>query len=347
MKKLLLFSIIFVFLGCLSTVFSQKIIEIGRNDLKIKKRTFNISAIIDARRDTQSIGMARMGLYNKKEQINFDTALSVKMRQYFQEKMPNDTSLPSVTVRVLRFAVCEGLNDGREIALGSFDFEFYLKKATFYQKIGNLRVRNVEEAAFNVTRYHNYNVRDAMQLTVNYLRDSVNWQNFDQKLVENTFSATDLQTAFLPKILTDTLFKAGVYRNISEFRENAPSRKMQLLQENNKIFILVEKENKPGKFRKLTPSDNIWGASDGFRIYYIESGCFFEMTRKTNGQFQFKGFDVSNEKRKAAYVGSLIGGLTFGIFGSIIGSELGVNLMNPDLKWMQIDLETGNFWMLE
>jgi hypothetical protein len=332
MKNLLLFGWMFI---CSNYVISQETIEIGKNTLKPGHRYFNISEVIDARRSQYYIGSCRTGMVNKTERLLLNQPVREALQGYFTEKMPSDAALPSVALRILRFAFFESATASSETARGAIDFEVYLKTENNYQLLKNFSIRN-ESSGMDATKFHNDNIKAALQTMVENLRDSIPWLELSAVAKGENLAKRDLQSPFYPKIVKDSVFKTGIYQNFSEFRANAPSRNIEMVQENDQMIIKIEKEGKPGEFRKIKPKDHVWGACAGGHVFLIKSNVFFEMTRQTDGQFEFEGYDVDKVSQNA-----LLGGIAFGVLGSVIAAS---TTKKNSIDTMILDLETGQYW---
>lgn len=320
-----------------STLFAQKTIDLGKSDLEPDKRVFNISEIIDARRDKSSIGNCKVGMGNDREKILLNAPLDSALLAFFHQKMPDQPGLPLLTIRVQRFAVHETTSGASEVSVASIDLDVFLKKDGVCQKLQHIKARHNWDSGLDVTKWHDDNLRMALQIAVDKLRDSVDWKNLQDKGLSGLpVPEAEIRAAFIPKIMTDSIFKPGFYRNISEFRANQPSRNMKIEQENDKLLIFIEKENKPGKYRKLKPQDKAWGACDGTNFFYLKSGVFFQMFRQPDGNFRFEGYDIEKVKHNTA-----VAGAAFGVIGSIIANQ---TTKKNHSGLMELDLETGGFW---
>ena len=332
MKKLFptLFLFLLSFAGSLS---AQKVLELNKSRLDVGKRRFNIVQVIDTRYDTTRLGTARVGMSNRKEAMVLSGTIPLVFQQYFTAKLPQEAALPNVVIRVSRLGLWEEINVlGSEGARVAADFEFFLQQGDGFAYLGDRKFRFTEGLGTNVTKYHDDNLRAALQAAVDYLQDSVDWKTA-QALPANT-SSEELTRRNVPRILTDAEPVTGVYKNFTDFRNNNPRIPAQIEVKDGTSVLLIE--GKKGKFRRVKPDDRIWGFSDGKNMYINQFGTFYQLNKVGENSFQFYGVDYDKKMSNAA-----IGNAAFGIIGGLIAGEM------TKSRHYVVDWETGSFLQKE
>ncbi len=308
---------------------AQKVLELNKSRLEVGKRRFNITQVIDARYDTTHLGVARVGMVNRKQQIVLSGSVSAAFLQYFEVKLPQQPDLPDVVLRITRFGLWEDINaGGSEGARVAADYEFYLRQGNGFAFLGDRKFRYTESLGSDVTKYHDDNLRTALQAAVDFLQDSVDWKN-TVALQANTTIA-DLLQRTIPQMLKDSTRVTGAYRNYTDFRNNHPRVQARIEVEKGASVLLIE--GKKGKFRKVKPDDRIWGFCDGKKLYINQFGTFYPLEKMPNNTFWFHGVDYDKKLTNAA-----VGAGAFGAIGAIIGANA---TKSGDYE---VDWETGSF----
>ena len=328
MKKLLLLTFL-IFQCTLAPVFAQKIIELNKSRLDVGKRRFNISQVTDVRFDTTRLGIARVGLGNRKEPIVLEGALTVVLQQYFTAKMPAQPDLPNVVLRVSRLGLWEEITStGMEGARVAVDFEFFLQKGERYAFLGDRKFRHTEGLGANVTKYHDDNLRAALQSAVDYLQDSVDWETTESLAADADMQSISQRTT--PRILTEAQLTAGAYKNFTDFRNNSPRLPIDYEEKDRQRILMIE--GKKGKFRRVKPDDKVWGFCDGKDVYINQFGTFYKLEKMPGNKFQFFGVDYDKKLSNIA-----VGQASFGLIGALIANE-----MTKSRNYV-VDWETGSF----
>lgn len=332
MKKL--FPTLFLFLlGFTGSLAAQKVLELNKSRLDVGKRRFNIVEVIDTRYDTTRLGIARVGMSNRKEVILLSGSLPAVFQQYFTAKLPHEANLPQIALRVSRLGLWEEINVlGSEGARVAADFEFFLRQGDGYAYLGDRKFRFTEGLGTNVTKYHDDNLRAALQAAVDYLQDSVDWKTATALPAHTT--REELTRRNLPRILTDAAPVTGVYKNFTDFRNNNPRIAAQIEEKDGTSVLLIE--GKKGKFRRVKPDDRIWGFSDGKNMYINQFGTFYQLNKVGENSFQFYGVDYDKKMTNAA-----VGSAAFGLIGGLIAGE-----MTKSRNYV-VDWETGSFLQKE
>lgn len=332
MKKLTQ-TFLFLFLALQFPAQAQKVIELNKSRLDVGKRRFNIVQVVDARYDTTRLGIARLGLGNRKEPIILSGSLEPVLYQYFTSKIPAESGLPDVLLRVSRLGLWEEINvGGFEGARVAVDFEFFLRKGEQYASLGDRKFRFTEGLGTNVTKYHDDNLRAALQSAVDYLQDSVDWKKTDALPADMTLE--QISQRITPRILTEGQLTAGAYKNFTDFRNNNPRLPIDYEMDGDKRILLIE--GKKGKFRKVKPDDRVWGFCDGKDMYINQFGTFYKLEKLPGNLFQFNGVDYDKKLSNMA-----IGQASFGLIGALIASEM-TKANNYIVDW-----ETGSFLQKE
>jgi len=332
MKKLLLF-VCLIFAGSTAPVFAQMVLVLNKSRLDVGKRRFNISQVIDVRYDTTRLGIARVGLSNRKEPLVLEAPLPQVMMSYFTAKMPVQADLPNVVLRVSRLGLWEEITpNGTEGARVAVDFEFFLQKGAQYASLGDRKFRFTEGLGTNVTKYHDNNLRAALQSAVDYLQDSVDWKTTDA--IPADVSPEQLSQRNMPRILTDVQLTAGAYKNFTDFRNNKPRLPIDFEEKDGQRILQIE--GKKGKYRRVHPDDKVWGFCDGKDLYINQFGTFYKLEKKPGNKFQFFGVDY--DKKLSNMV---MGQATFGLIGALIAGE-----MTKSRNYV-VDWETGSFLQQE
>ena len=331
MKKLFLLTLSCCILA--ASLPAQKVIELNKSRLDVGKRRFNIVRVIDVRFDTTRLGVARVGLDNRKEKIVLTPSLPVAFQQYFSAKLPNAPDLPNVVLRVSRFGLWEEINVlGSEGARVAADFEFFLQQGDRYAYLGDRKFRFTEGLGSDITKYHDDNLRAALQSVVDYLQDSVDWKTVSE-LPANT-SQDSLLLRTIPRMLTDAAPVTGAYKNFTDFRNNSPRLAAQIEEKDGASVLLIE--GRKGKFRRVKPDDRIWGFSDGKNMYINQFGTFYQLNKIGENAFEFYGVDYDKKMTNAA-----VGQAAFGLIGGMIAGSM------TKSRHYVVDWETGSFLQKE
>lgn len=315
---------------CLATSLSaQKVIELSKSRLDVGKRRFNITQVVDVRYDTTRLGIARLGLENRKEPIILSEPLDKAVQKYFSSKLPAQPDLPNIILRVSRLGLWEEITStGTEGARVAVDFEFFLQKEDRYAFIGDRKFRYTEGLGSNVTKYHDDNLRAALQSALDYLQDSVDWKTVDALPADATLES--FSQRITPRILTDSIPVTGAYKNFTDFRNNSPRVAARIDVEDGSNVLLIE--GRKGKFRRVNANDKIWGFSDGKNLYINQFGTFYKLEKSPASTFQFFGVDYDKKLTNAA-----IGASAFGIIGGLLAGEM------TKSRHYVVDWETGSF----
>lgn len=312
---------------------AQKVLELNKSRLDVGKRRFNITQVIDARYDTTRLGVARVGMVNRKQSIVLSGSLPAAFLQYFEAKLPQQPDLPDVVVRITRFGLWEDINSGgSEGARVAADYEFYLRQGDGFAFLGDRKFRYTESLGSDVTRYHDDNLRTALQAAVDFLQDSVEWKNMGALQANATIA--DLFQRTIPQMLKDSVGMTGAYRNYTDFRNNHPRIQARIEVEKGASVLLIE--GKKGNYRKVKPDDRIWGFCDGKQLYINQFGTFYPLQKTPDNTFWFHGVDYDKKLTNAG-----IGAGAFGAIGGIIAANL-TKSGNYELDW-----ETGSFLQKE
>ncbi len=313
------------------TVFlqAQKVISLGKPDIQVSVRRFNIAEVVDARMDTAFVGLARVGGFNHKTLVALKQGtVRTAVKEWLQQALPNKLNLPEVLVKINRLGVWEEVGFAQEMAKVSADFDFYYQKDGTYIWLGDLHYWHNESTGLDVTKFHNDNLRGALQAACHFLTDSVHWNNLPTALA----SPDKVVAPVVLPILTDSSLKVGAYRNFREFRDNHPTVSCRIEEKDSTKVLLIE--GKRGKFRRVISSDHLWGFYDGQNLYFNQRGTFFPLENK-QGRFQFRGFDIDQ----------VYNSMSFGVIGfGIIGGVVSYALAKQSRSLYFIDWESGNFY---
>ncbi len=332
MKKLFLLTLLCC-TGFAVSLSAQKVLELNKSRLDVGKRRFNIVRVIDVRFDTTRLGVARVGLGNRKEKIVLSPSLPVAFQQYFNAKLPNAPDLPNVVLRVSRLGLWEETNVlGSEGARVAADFEFFLQQGDRYAYLGDRKFRFTEGLGSDITKYHDDNLRAALQAAVDYLQDSVDWKTASALPANTSQEALTLHT--MPRILTDAAPVTGAYKNFTDFRNNNPRIPAQIEEKDGESVLLIE--GKKGKFRRVKADDRIWGFCDGKNMYINQFGTFYQLNKVGENSYQFYGVDYDKKMSNAA-----MGQASFGLIGGMIAGA-----MTKSRNYV-VDWETGSFLQKE
>jgi len=288
---------------------------------------------VDVRFDTTRLGVARVGLGNRKEKIVLAGDFPTVLQQYFTAKMPVQPDLPNVVLRVSRLGLWEEITpNGTEGARVAANFEFFLQKGDRYAALGDRKFRFTEGLGANVTKYHDDNLRAALQSAVDFLQDSVDWKTVDALPADAGLE--DISQRITPRILTDAQLTAGAYKNFTDFRNNNPRLSVDYEIKDGQRILLIE--GKKGKFRKVHPDDRVWGFCDGKDMYINQFGTFYKLSKSSANTFEFFGVDYDKKLSNIA-----VGQATFGLVGALIAGE-----MTKPGNYI-VDWETGSFLQKE
>lgn len=167
---------------------------------------------------------------------------------------------------------------------------------------------------------------------------SLNWANVLRKKTTLSFEEIVLnnkQNTTLP-VLTDTIFKRGVYRNFEEFKMNAPS--------------LTEYELRRGKFGDILyvkekgieyPERNAWGFCNGTDLF-INSTDKYSKLIKQQHSFYFAGIKGITKKTKRTTPTVHVLAATPLFFYPDFGHKYISH--EKILKYYMVDMETGEVY---
>ena len=333
MKKPFFWTNLFLLIGFSASLSAQKVLELNKSRLDVGKRRFNITQVIDMRFDTRRLGVARVGMGNRKEEMVLSAPLPTAFQQYFNAKLPSEADLPNVVLRVSRLGLWEETTlIGSEGARIAADFEFFLQQGDRFAYLGDRKFRFTEGLGSDITKYHDDNLRAALQAAVDFLQDSVDWKT--ATALSANVTAGELVQRTVPKILTDQDLVIGAYKNFTDFRNNNPRLAVQIEEKNGESVLLIE--GKKGKFRRAKPDDRIWGFCDGKNMYINQFGTFYQLNKMGENAFEFYGVDYDKKMSNTA-----IGAGAFGAIGGLIAGSM------TKSRHYVVDWETGSFLQKE
>lgn len=141
-----------------------KDLVIKLNDIKvdISDVNFYIEDVIDSRANKDDIGIAMVGIFNKKIPVQLEGGLKESLLKSFSYSLPQlDNKIP-IVVNILRLQVGEKTEFSGEYAEAEIEMEFCLKKGDKIGQIYQARSFTKTRSFLDVTPYHEANIRKVL-----------------------------------------------------------------------------------------------------------------------------------------------------------------------------------------
>jgi hypothetical protein len=306
-------------------VYGQVMLELSPQGIQVDNRNFYIHEVVDTRLDQSRIGfIPKGGKYNFKIAM-FPTGLSGYLNKYLRQSLPPSPLMHAVLLRIDRFGILSE-RIKKNVARLHAHFTFYAVSDSGYQEVFSKQY-HADSQEFLGESKHEDLIRFALTESISEMAIS----GWEQKLHSIPFNSyVDITERTIPPILVVEKPKVGVYRSFEEFRNNTPyftnfhwkgsskwNREPYYLDENGKV------KNVPGE-------DELWGFSDGEKLYLIEEKNYVELHRSSR-DVHYRGTNRTKKGKNA---------LKWGVGGGVIAGGIAMGATNHSGLYI-IDMETG------
>jgi hypothetical protein len=310
---------------------AQTVINLDNPKAISKGRKCNVLQVVDSRLERDYLGTARSGLNNRiKRVIIANGNLGNTVDTWFKTALPRQAELPEVVIKINRLGVWEEMHYAAEVAKISADFEFYRKIGQQWYFLRDMRYWHNEPSGINATKLHEGNLEGALKAVCQFLNDSIDWAVTPVQQV----SEADIMKRALPAVLSDSVLVPGAYKNFREFRANKPTVASRIEDKNGEKSLSIQ--NSKGKYKRVKPTDKLWGFSDGKDIYIHQQGVFFKLEPREGSTLKFYGYDVVRRNTRINNSAA-----AFGLIGALITANNASS--EPDNLFL-IDWESGSFY---
>jgi hypothetical protein len=310
---------------------AQTVINLDNPKAISKGRKCNILQVVDGRLEREYLGTARSGMSNRIKRVTIAGGnLGSVVDKWFKTALPRQSELPEIVIKINRLGIWEETHFSSEVAKISADFEFYQKTGQQWYFLSDMRYWHNEQSGFNATKLHEGNLEGALKAVCLFLNDSINWSAPPTQLV----TEAEIMERATPKILVDSVIIPGAYKNFREFRANKPTVASRIEEKNGEKSLMVQ--NAKGKYKRVKPTDRVWGFSDGKDIYINQQGVFFKLEPREGNTLKFYGYDVVQRNTRISNSAAM-----FGIIGGVIAASNASS--EPDNLFL-IDWESGSFY---
>ena len=321
---------------------AQTVISLEKEKIASLTPVFSITEIIDARSEKNWIGIVQKGLSNRKELARFKNDLQTEFLALINGSIDKNKSLTGLVMRVVKATINERTLLTSETANAELIVEFYMERDQQLYLLKSVASNKTSYGA-DVTGKHGKNISDCLEECLSQVNDHLaNGYAFESRnavsrpLLSRVPIVTD---TFSYPILTADSLQAGIYKNFIEFRNNLPT-----LGQN---FSVKKKRNDFGQYFKAQRQDllvdgqkveNIWGYSDGQKIFIKLGEEFFEVFIE-DGFFWFLGYELSNFEVDLVPASALLSAFTG------FALSLNYNVQSKQRKYV-INLGNGDLFPL-
>lgn len=311
---------------------------------------FSAIKIVDARFDKSNIGCAVKnfsfkGMTRNKLNVVFPGSLQTYLPIAIDKAaVLNKSSKDTMMMLVKQFRLADHLFN----TLDAYHTpETVLTfSVSFYKKEGNQLVRLFSLAdtwskAWNNVKGSDENEINAERNNAIIALLSQLFQNRVWTPTATTFSWADLEAGLKKRfglpVFTDSLSRAGLYKNFNEFINNSPSViNVQMKMRNNELTDVLDAENHTVDLR------DYWGACDGKNRYIIFKGAFNKLL-PTDSSFRFLS------DRQEAKVGGLMSTRTkrLLLWGPVITNAIKGSGTRANQEYFYLNMENGRVHLEE
>ena len=338
-------AILFFLLSAAAAAFAQThTLDLSRQDLQVRLRSFYISRVIDARIVDSSVGVVQKSIVNSKAAAVFPKPLAEEFYTFFSLHLPRQDGQLPLMLRVNKLWVSEHTTSSAESGTAEVRLDFIYEQDSLYYLLYSA-VSLKTRYGMVVTHKHEENIAGALaaclQEFANRDFSSMLAQAERLTLAQVNRKYDNAATTHQYPILTAASYTPGVYLTLDEFRNNSPG-----------IISGYEIKERSGLDKFMTgggsyvpvmattegkdkPMKEAWGFSDGEHLFMNVNGSFVPLAL-VNGNFLFMGPPASNGVSTATVVGSVAGG----IVGGVVAGGIAAAATKPSVY--TLNLETGN-----
>jgi hypothetical protein len=271
---------------------------------------FGVKDIIDARKGGNAIGFVQRGISNKKKLAIFARPGLEEVFDLFARSNVIDKE-SKVVVRVARIYVSELARNMQEFARAEVALDFFVERNGLYYFIAT-EYGASEDSGFETTYTHPGNIADAFRIALNAFWARLNiseTDSFGYGLEELQDRDIIFQTSDSLPILSDTIYRAGLYKTFDEFVNNTPSLPMT-------CKVKIEEERAIIKCKddqQEQAIESVFGFAFNNMLYIRFLENFYRLEKKGK-KFYFKGPKAKGNPSNAtmttgAVLGGAIGGM--------------------------------------
>ena len=288
-------------------LFSQKHI-INLSDQKLtSKLAISIDSVVDAREETDCIGVVYKKLNNNTTLAYLDKPASESFKGLLKGSLNESANADKLTLRINKLLIYENIYDLKEVAIAELNISFLVKRNdTYFEKFRAGILTRLESA--DVTNLHGRNIVNALENCVKQYQSRSNFFR-DQEFIKTGLTENPVGK-FTDKVFSVNKFPKGIYRTFADFRNNTPDNSTEFKIDYNRGAKSIESATAVWSRNDLS-FQSIWGFSDGKQVFINGLNKFYPLIKEGDN------FTVSLAKPNqvpivsAYHTNGLTGGLLF------------------------------------
>ena len=307
--------------------------------------------IQDGRFDTSAISFIRNSDKHYFEKVSLQRSLATQFKEYILKNYKPADSLKDQWKLLL---IIEKLWISYPVIDDPKKVKSVISKQDFVQSCLNLSAKLMAEKNDSCYALYSLNTpilfmgkkdyKDSyiIQCGIDSLLSNIAGKKINEvKMHKKCFSFTDVQDYIVQEkqipILTDTVYKKGVFKTYEEFKQNRPSIPAFVAFYSTPTDLLYTKDEKGD----TTCIKDFWGFSDGKQLFINQASNFFELIRYAN-TFYINGFEYIRATIKQNYKQYLLQAFPL---ASVVNAAATDNIVYEGNKIpLQLDMETGNLF---
>jgi len=306
-----------------------------RFDLKAEKLSvpagpWQVARVLDLRADRSRLGTVHKGINNAVVSADFTQPLAPELLQFLKAQLPASSGARPVTMRVFTLALNEELRASSEHSEAELVADFLEPQPDSTYRVLLTVGETTQRGGLDVTKHHPANIALVLQQALQKLEalpaSTPTTETLSQADVLAGRGGVMAQRFPIQKT---TELKRGFYRNLQEFRDNAPSEPefpfaIQHIARTGKrwagtdevqVNYLSTDNSHPNR---PVPASGLWGLSDGNELLIAYRNRYYKLLPAADGRsYTFLGPPVFDEKAAATMAGAAIAG---GLIGAAIAS---------------------------
>lgn len=309
--------------------------------------------VIDARFDQSKIGCLfnritpfDFSMYVFKRDAVFPDALTTYLPRFLETFLQTDNSQPDeLMVLVKRFRIADYCSYGEA---NNADVDLTLNLSLSFYALHNERYYKLFSVD-KIDAHTIYSIGDRTQESLQEdtramaLRDMLYKLLSTESWVMNpaspSYTAADVASALEKRFalpVYDAVAKAGLYKNFSEFKNNAPSTtNISVIYKNGRIAAVRDKRGRPIDLR------DYWGLADGNKRYMIFRDEPVELA-PCDKSFKVRSYRTMSDTRKAPTAS--IAAAQYGMMATSLAKSL--ETMRTS-EYFDLDMDSGDLYLEE
>jgi hypothetical protein len=304
--------------------------------------------VIDDRFDTSCVGFAYNAIKHSHEKVSLQTSANAQVKNFILKNyITVDTSKNSWKLLVIiqkMWITNVAIIDSEKSASSD---KSYITQSNLFISAKLMAEKNDSFCALysidSVLVFYKqkadkdfYFIQQGIDLLLNNI---ANKQISEIKMHKRYFTKNEIVDYFFQQrqisILTDTIYKKGVFKTFEEFKQNLPSITDFEVSYSDKTDELYVKDEKGTNYLLK----DFWGFSDGRKLFVNQANNFFELC-KNESTFYVNGFKSLTKGKYEKFLNYVKNYYLLDIIGNPLGSVKYEGFKIP----LQLDMETGELF---